>query len=227
MVIKKNMKKLIMFILLIILTTGIASADETIFLDSIKDNGGYINYGIEIAENKDGTFQLSIMVKENMLGVDQGFFSSPNILANYEAGGLKPKTYIEGEYFYIMYDRKYDSFEALGKELYLISGFIFVKEDGKLGGIVDLSLWNEERSKDEVLNYVYSTNKYLFSYKPLKKIDGNYTVKTDTHYVWALDTTIQNLIITKPVSNLKIIIPIVIIGGILFLIGGFLILRRK
>lgn len=220
------MKKIIILIILLTLTSGIASADETLFLDSIKD-GGYINYGIEIVENKDDTYFLSIMVKENMLGVEQGFFSSPNILANFETNDLKPKTYIEGEFFYIMYDKKFSSFEALGEELYQISGFLFVKEKNELGGIVDLSIWNEKRENDEVLDFVYSTNNYIFSYRPLKKIVGNYSEKIDLHYVWTLDNSIQNLIVTKPADNLVTIIIISAIGVVIVLVGGFLILRKR
>ena len=225
------LKKILIIFLFSISLFSVSFAEdvtpESIFLESVIQDGGYINYGVEISENKDGTYDLSIMVKENLLGVDIGFFASPNILKNFEATKVKPQTYMAEEYFYIMAEKRYSDFESLSKDLNLISGFEIAKKENELIGKVDLSIWNEERKEDEILNVVYSTNKYLFSYNPLKKIEGNYSDISEENYVWMFENDSVNYLFAQPVNSFGTIIFIIITGLIFFGLVVFVIIRKN
>lgn len=225
-------KKIIVLITLIVLSLGISFAEEptieSIFIESITEEGeAYISYGIEVSEHQDGTYTLSVLTKENILGVDLGFFASPSILKNFESTEIKPQTYIEGAYFYIISEKKYDKFDELSKDLQFVTGYRLAKDGDKLLGEVDLSIWNEERKEDEVLNLVYSTNRYLFSYKPLKKISGNYSDVNEAYYIWNFENDSENYIYAEPVSNIGTIATIVIIGILFFSLITFIIIRKS
>ena len=97
------------------------------FYYSVMNENGYITCAIDITEKQNHTFKLDMVFKENINGINLGFYISPYILQFMEVANMKYDSGFEGSYLYTVGSGEYDSLEELSL---ILSRLPFVKIEG-------------------------------------------------------------------------------------------------
>jgi len=192
---------------------------------SVMNESGYITCAIDITEKQNNKFKLDMVFKENINGIDLGFYVSPYILQFMEVGNMEYDSGFEGSYLYTIGSGEYNSLEELSLILSRLP-FIDIEGNGnEFYADIDLTIWDEERKEDNFVDDIYKTNTFIFSYKPLKKMDTNALNFKNGTYIWKLkDGEITGIYAIKNSSHAGLIVAI--IGIIIFAGGIFIILRN-
>lgn len=196
------------------------------FIAAIND-GGYITSQIDITEYNRNYYGVNFMMKENIQGIDYGFYATPNLVNGLKTLGFNPETYIEDDYIYTSFIYEDKNIEDILNKLSIIP-FIDIAAEKEtlndnlyiLGQFIDIPTYLE--LDDEITKTVYSTNKYIFTYTPsdrgaVSNADG---VVGKNTFSWTSDGSDKKIISIGEENNriIKFIIVIIIFGGI----GGVL-----
>lgn len=192
---------------------------------SVMNESGYITCAIDITEKQNDKFKLDIIFKENINGISLGFYVSPYILQFMEVANMEYDSGFEGSYLYTIGSGEYNSLEELSTILSRLP-FVDIEGDGnEFYADIDLTIWDEERKEDNFVDDIYKTNTFIFSYKPLKKMDTNASNFENGTYIWKLkDGEITGIYAIKNSNHAGLIVGI--IGIIIFAGGIFIILRN-
>ncbi len=195
------------------------------FYYSVMNESGYITCAIDITEKQNNTFKLDIVFKENINGINLGFYISPYILQFMELTDMKYDSAFEGSYLYTIGSGEYDSLEQLSSILSRLP-FITMEGDGReFYAEFDLTVWDDIRKKDNFIDDIYKTNYFIFSYKPLKHMDTNATRFKEGTYIWQLeDGKLTGIYALNNKSYAGLIVAI--IGIIVFVSGIYIILKN-
>jgi len=195
------------------------------FYHSVMNEDGYITCAIDITEKQNHVFKLDMVFKENINGIDLGFYVSPYILQFMETANMKYDSGFEGSYLYTIGSGKFDSLKDLSFALSRLPFIVIEGDKSEFFAKVDLTVWDDIRKKDNFVDDIYKTNYFLFSYKPLKHMDTNASCFENGMYVWKLnDREIANIYATEEHGYTGLII--IIIGIVIFAVGIYLILKK-
>ncbi|QUH21966.1 hypothetical protein [Alkaliphilus sp. B6464] len=237
------MKKIIKYVLIMCILFNLAGSTTTFaankseemiktFYNSVTSEGGYINYVIGIVENKNGTYSLNLFIKENITGIELGFFASPSIMKSLEDTDIQYEPYVENKFFYIKGEKIYSSLNEISVDLVQFSFIELVQIDNFIMGSADLTIWDNLMKNNKLIDSIYSTNRYVFSYRPLKISHGNYTGINNGEYVWILENGKKNDIIIETKNSRSSMTTIIILGilvlggGLFFILGGSINLNK-
>lgn len=195
------------------------------FYYSVMNESGYITCALDITEKEDETYKLDIVFKENIHGINLGFYVTPLVIEFMEANSIDYTSGFAGSYIYTMGTATYDSMGMLAKK---VSQLPFIKMAGseeKKGFYAeyDLTIWDSVRKENNFIDDIYKTNNFLISYRPLKKMDTNADKFENGIYVWQLKDEKEGIIYAISKNN-RIAWVALGIGGIIFVGGIYLIL---
>lgn len=185
---------------------------------SVMNEGGYIACALDVMENENGTFKLDVVFKENIHGINLGFYTTPTIIQFMEANDLDFDSGFAGSYLYTIGTGTYNSMDELA---IAVSQLPFIKMEAEDKGFYaeyDLTVWDDVRKEDNFVDDIYKTNKFLFSYKPIKTMETNATKFEKGIYAWQFKDGETEAIYALQKGNEGIWI--IIILGILVFGGG-------
>lgn len=192
---------------------------------SVMNEGGYITCTMDITENPNHTYKLDMMFKENINGVNLGFYTSPYILQFMEVADMEYDSGFEGSYLYTVGSGEFESLEKLSELLSRLTFVSMVADKREFFANIDLTIWDDVRKEDNFVDDIYKTNYFLLSYKPLKEMDTNANRFENGMYIWRLgDGRVTGAYATSKESHAGWIIAIV--GIIVFAGGIYLILKN-
>lgn len=200
----------------------------TAFYTSVIQNDGYLSGNIDLIENQNGTITAEIFFKENILGVELGFYVTPNIIKALGMTGINCETRLEGEYIYLTAKKHFNNLEDATLAL---SGFPFIQFLSYKNNFyfkADMTIWNDIREKDQFVDDIYKTNYFVISYKPIKYMISNAPLFKNGRYSWALkDKKIINGYAEQKKDNYTIIIITIVIIGVIIMISGIILILKN
>lgn len=189
---------------------------------SVMNEDGYITCAIDVTEQENGTFKLDVVFKENIHGINLGFYVSPNIIQFMEDNKINYDSGFVGSYLYTIGSKTFDSLDQLSLTVSQLPFFKMVGEERSFYGEYNLEIWDEIREQDNFVDDIYKTNKFLFSYRPLKKMETNADQFENGVYAWKFeDGEIGAVYATQKKSAglwIAVIVGVLIFGVIVYII---------
>lgn len=230
---KSKIKILFVLLLSVIsLKSNIYALEETEiknFYNSTLQNG-YINLLVDIKENINDNIEFTLLFKENILGIDYGFYTTPYVLEVFKNTGYQPDLFFDEEYACIKVEAKIKNLNALFSTLNCLpflefEGYNNSKETIFSGRLTN-SQFTETRNSDSVVDKIYATNKVVFSYTPnIISRSNSQDIDSNNKHTWVLSGDQENdteIAFLKEKNNAFIFISLCIIilsfGIIIFII---------
>ena len=227
----KNLYAIIIMIIIVLLNINISQGlkenendkkitEITQFYESIINSDGYISVIIEITENKK-SYELDFSIKENLSGIDLGFYAVPNIINFFKIENIDYNSYFQNNYIYVLGKKEYKTLEELAQSLSTLSFIKMIADKNSFFAEINTTIWDEER-KNSFIDDIYKTNKFVFSYKPLKYMDTNSNQFKEGTYIWKIkDKEITGLYANRKEKKYWLILVFSILIIILFCVGGW------
>lgn len=192
---------------------------------SVMNHGGYITCAIDIVETKKNGYKFEIMFKENITGVDLGFYTTPYIIDFFEKADIKYDSVFQEEYMYSIGSRNFASMEELSETVSMLPFFVMISDENGFYAQIDLTIWDDLRKEEAFIDDIYATNAFLFSFRPLKPKDTNASSYKDGVYAWTpKDGQVTGMYLLNPSGTAG---KVILVVGILILAGGvFLIIKN-
>lgn len=236
---KKNIKRFILCLLSIITLfssnvfaaeTTTSSTDEklTKFVQTSAEEG-YLNINLNIVQLSNKKYRISFYYKENLTGMDYGFYLLPTVKNTIESLGYDCKVTTKENYGTITFSY---TTKNIQKELTKLSTLPFITLNGYvdedsyellIDGSFDEELFKELRENNEFIRDILGTNKYTFTFSPIVKnlsSSNSPYLNKNNDYVWiSTDEVYPDIsIICKPLTKGTIILEYILIGFIILLI---------
>lgn len=207
---------------------------------------GYLYSNIKIKQINNMDYKIDFIYRENIVGMDYGFYLLPSMLETLTQLGLYHETYAQGNYAYISFSYTTDNLQYELKRLSIlpyINVSSYINEDSKenvLVGEFPDTFFKEEMENNELVKDIMNSSYFSFEYKPID--DGNFSSNApmksdDGYYIWCKNGSVNTDIkaISAPISEgwflffelLIVLIIISIIGTISFVVYKHIVKKRK
>lgn len=240
----KIIKKTIINFLLIITfcNIGIISLDKKVFAADEKLetfiatslDKGYLNSTIEIVQISNNKYKVDLIIKENILGMNYGFYITPAIVESLSAVGFECETIIDNQYAYNTFSTTTKNLGELLNRLSILPFIDFnyyISEDTKeqiLKGNFQEDFYQDEREINQLIDDLFESNMFVLRFKPLsdKYFYSDAPLKNDDgYYIWLYSKNnkqIEFSTIVKPIPIYINILSYILISLFIILILFFI-----
>lgn len=162
---------------------------------------GYLNSAIEITQVSKHKYDVVFLVKENILGINYGFYLTPSIVESLTKMGFECETVIDEQYAYNMFKIRTNNLSDILTRLSVLPYIDFeyyIDEESKeqiLKGNFQDDFFKEERASNEMLNTLFESNMTTLRFKPMSEqlFMSNAPLKDDYgFYVWVYSKDTPN-----------------------------------
>lgn len=154
---------------------------------------GYLNSTLEISQVSNHKYKVDFLVKENILGINYGFYLTPTIIESLTNVGFECETFVDEQYAYSVFSITTKNLGEVANKISILPYIdleYYIDEDSKeqiLKGTFQEDFFKEERKSNKMLNTLFESNLITFKFKPISEslLTSNAPLKDkDNFYLW-------------------------------------------
>lgn len=234
-IIKNKLIFAFLFILFFITTTVsfnnkvYASDDEKLntFIATSIDKG-YLNSTLEIIQTSNHKYDINFLVKENILGINYGFYLTPSVVESLTSVGFECETFVDQQYAYSVFTTTTKNLGEVAARISVLPYIdldYYIDKDTKeqiITGKFQEDFFKEERKSNEMLDTLFGSNLIAFKFKPLSDdlFSSNAPLKDkDGFYLWVYSQENNSNDFSGLIKPTPVIVNILAYTAILLVVG--------
>lgn len=154
---------------------------------------GYLNSTLEVTQVSNHKYKVDFLVKENILGINYGFYLTPTIIESLTNVGFECETFVDEQYAYSIFSITTKNLGEVANRISILPYIdleYYIDEDSKeqiLKGTFQEDFFKEERKSNKMLDTLFESNLIAFKFKPISDslLMSNAPLKDkENFYLW-------------------------------------------